>query len=513
DCHAINVNVKGAAFVGGAAGVLQNGYISGVMVINSTAAVTVEGSGSNVGGIAGQAGGDVSDCHVINVGVKGAGNVGGAIGDLRSGAALYGVMVAGTVAEIPVTVSGTGANIGGVAGQAAGGVTDCHAVDVGVKGTNYVGGAVGFGSAAISGVTVTGVAAGVTVEGSGSCVGGVAGQSGVSVSNCQTAGISVKGGGYVGGIAGQATGGVNDCLAEDVAVKGASYIGGAVGAGNSFISGVTVKDAEVESTGSYIGGVAGRAVSSITGCIALNVRVAGAGTMPPSNQIGGIAGQAMGNVDGCRVAGSAVASAVGGAQIGGVVGALNGAAIAGCMVDNTTVSGSSMVGGILGNGVGAAKILDVCFVSAAAHGSPPVSGSAAAGGILGSGNAVTVDRALYIAPAPVIGARRYPMRGSEIAIGITGSYYLHGEGCRIEGDNRSDWADIPYNLSAGAVVNTGGGMGLDSPSISIPFLNSLSENAFSQDKWRQDWGGFPYPLPALPDGIAGMPVSWPVTVP
>ncbi len=143
--------VSGAGVVGGVAGIVHGG------VANCYAASAVTGKGDQVGGVAGKVNsGSVTNCYATGtVTCKGTGNnVGGVAGYV----ATDGVV---TNCYTISTINATGLYIGGVAGFAYGNVTNCAGLNPSVSGTGTVGRVAGAfangtlsGNAAFSGMAV-----------------------------------------------------------------------------------------------------------------------------------------------------------------------------------------------------------------------------------------------------------------------------------------------------------------------------------------------------------------------
>ncbi|MDL2248044.1 fimbrillin family protein, partial [Bacteroides sp. OttesenSCG-928-J23] len=212
--HYINgLDIKGAGFIDTAkpGSVIKDLELKSVTVNNTKTpddgtgalAGTVEGNvtihncsvtgtsaikgGDNTGGLIGKGNPTMDRCS-STADVTGGSNTGGLIGGLESGGSIDQSYTVGNV-------TGTGNNVGGLAGSAAGSITDSHA-GCDVTGGNNVGGLVGHTTDKISGSTATGHIKGADI------VGGLAGSSTSTVSQSGANG-TVTGTGITGGLIGK----------------------------------------------------------------------------------------------------------------------------------------------------------------------------------------------------------------------------------------------------------------------------------------------------------------------
>ncbi len=174
---------------------------------------------------------------------------------------------------------------------------------------------------------------------------------------------------------------VKDLTLADSKITGKSYVGGVVGYPlNSFsITNVTVRDCEINGTGSYVGGVIGCSTGSgtISGATLLDSEVTadfGAGgivgettnlncnienclvqsntgksvTIISNDRVGGIAGRSRGPIFGCKVInGGELTIRTNGSDGGGIAGYAN-SDVAACLVLGANVTAQENIGGIVG---------------------------------------------------------------------------------------------------------------------------------------------------------------------
>ena len=278
--------------------------------------------------------------HLTLAGVEITGNysVGGVVG--------YNYEVTLTDCSVSGNVTGTGNNVGGVAGANISTLTDCtFSGDVtgtgyDVTGTGYnVGGVVGYNSGTLTDCSATG-----DVTGTGYSVGGVVGQNseGGSLTACTFSG-DVSGGNYVGGVVGwnyyKAT--VTGCTVLGDVTGTGDHVGGVVGYSYGAVTGCYHAAGNVTGTGYSVGGVAGINSGTLTGCYHA------AGTVSGNGYVGGVAGY---NYSGTLTACSATGDVTGtGNYVGGVAGVNEyGSTLTACYHAAGTVSGNVYVGGVAG---------------------------------------------------------------------------------------------------------------------------------------------------------------------
>lgn len=186
DLELKNVSVDNGASNAGT-GALAGTVEGGAVIHNCSATGTsVVKGGDNTGGLIGT-GNPVMDRCSSEADVTGGSNTGGLIGNQTGGSISQSYTVG--------TVTATGDNVGGLAGSAAGTITDSHA-GCDVKGENNVGGLVGNATNDINKCTATG-----HIEGKNK-VGGLVGSSSTTVKQCGSNG-TVTGTGTTGGLIGE----------------------------------------------------------------------------------------------------------------------------------------------------------------------------------------------------------------------------------------------------------------------------------------------------------------------
>lgn len=211
----------------GNAGILAGEVAEGVKIHNCVVdgKSAVNGNGKNVGGLIGKGAAEITRSSAqVDVTNSGGACTGGLIGSLETGGSIDDCYTLGRVTS-------TGDQVGGLAGQAAGEITNSHAACK-VKGKDQVGGLVGSTTAPLSNCYSSG-----TTEGTQS-VGGLAGVSSASITRCASDG-SVTGSSAVGGLVGTHNADaeklvtINGCSSR-ATVTGSSSVGGLIGAGTAY---------------------------------------------------------------------------------------------------------------------------------------------------------------------------------------------------------------------------------------------------------------------------------------
>ena len=197
----VSGTVSGVAFVGGLIGETTDAVRGTTVTASGAASVTVEGSGSNIGGLIGSADGLITDAFVAADRVTGGGasssRVGGLVGQLTNGG-----VVDRSFAQI--TVEGP-ESVGGLVGQLLDGARITSSSAAGQVGStssgNNIGGLVGL---AASGTRISGsVAFGVQEVRGASNVGGLVGQAnGDVLIETSSAARDTSGDSSVGGLVG-----------------------------------------------------------------------------------------------------------------------------------------------------------------------------------------------------------------------------------------------------------------------------------------------------------------------
>ncbi|MCL2002843.1 MAG: prepilin-type N-terminal cleavage/methylation domain-containing protein [Oscillospiraceae bacterium] len=457
----------------------------------------VTGTGDNVGGLAGTNSGTIREIELYDGAVSGGDNVGGLVGT-NSGA------VSG-IELYDGAVSG-GDNVGGLAGTNSGAVSGVELRGANtVSGGSNVGGIIGLedNSAGISGMT----AANVTVTATGSNAGGVVG-SAASVSNSHAVDVTVTGGSNAGGVVGNAAS-VSNSHAVDVTVNGGNDIGGVVGSTAS-VTGSSVSGASSVSGGTNVGGVVGK-VNVVMGSFAVNVTV-----NANSANAGGVAGSAA-SVFGSYVRGKSV---TGETNVGGLAGHVSGE-VSDSYAENVKVAGETNVGGLIGKTEG--DISDVFFLSTETE--SPITGSENVGGIVGDAGSNAVSRALYLAPAPKVSGDTiniFPIQGRAVdddddddatVPNVSDAFYIYGRQYTVEGNQgpAANWIAGNYNIPPLAANVVGGGQGLYASFLNLDFLPLIAKSGEFEiaewAKWNQPPAGYHYPLL----NNAAAPQNWPET--
>ncbi|ACF13999.1 hypothetical protein Ctha_1540 [Chloroherpeton thalassium ATCC 35110] len=272
-----NVNIHGKGSTAGLAGY----FISGAVVVNCYVTGEVTGSGSNVGGLIGFAGGGsylhVQDSYATCKVTSSGSNVGGLVGFSQkdsisncyatgevSGVGYVGGLIgyanADTISDCHATgkVSGSGNYAGGLVGMATINsiISDCHATGE-VSGVGYVGGLVGQ---LVTGCGISKSYATGKVSGSGDYAGGFIGYVSEAsvVSNCYATGGASTNGNYAGGLIGNAphaSTSVSNCYAMGKVSAVVYYAGGLNGFNGASVSNCYA--ANNVSGGDYVGGITG----------------------------------------------------------------------------------------------------------------------------------------------------------------------------------------------------------------------------------------------------------------
>ena len=355
--HMNDAYVRGKMMVGGLAGELINGSISGCSVsgnvaasnecvggivganngtiMNSQSSATVFGNSNDTGGLAGVCGdrmlGVVDNCRATGS-VTGYWNVGGLVG--RNNGVISNSQASGDVIGEEW--------IGGLVGwMNKGMITFCQASG-NVKGFFDVGGLVGFNgyqqsTAQISNCHATGKVAGI--ESGNNCIGGLVGYSGGVINNCYATG-AVEGEETIGGLIGDHGGKTINSHATGH-VRGSSDVGGLIG-----LNGQTGSPAYVEncySTGTVtgyresntIGGLIGYSGSTVVRCYAT-------GSTTGESVVGGLIGEQSGTLTNCYASGTITAKKIAGGLAGG-----NWGKITNCFATGL-VNCNGIAGGLIG---------------------------------------------------------------------------------------------------------------------------------------------------------------------
>lgn len=302
--------------------------------------ITGSGSGNNVGCLAGKNSGTISNCEVSGtINVDYSNCVGGIVGYSNAN-------LSNNVNKVNV---GGNEKVGGVAGYvlaSADSKLDSSTNEGSVTGAKYVGGIVG----SIESSKPTGVMS-------------------ATMSNLVNKGTITSTGDCAGGIAGQALGRYKESYGDDDymyldfsdcentgLVSGKNYIGGIFGYGGEYVRSVTACTNSVDIVGeNYVGGYAGYANNATLSNMNNVNKITGKG------YVGGIAGLA-GKVQNCKNNGQIVSlgtileSSANMYYVGGIAGSCQGAVKCENSVDITVDLAGSRVGGIAGAIVGSGSI-------------------------------------------------------------------------------------------------------------------------------------------------------------
>jgi len=344
--------VNGVDHVGGLTG--ENGYFNGT-ISNSYSTGTVGGTGSYVGGLVGFNGAYITDSYSTSV-VNGNNLVGGLVGRNSD---LGGVI---TNSYSMGSVNGTGDDIGGLAGTNRGYIADSYSTGA-VTGNNLVGGLVGsndyaivnsYSTGSVSGNYRVGGLVGLNVDSisnsyntgtvSGQTeVGGLVGENAGSISNSYNTG-AVNGNNVVGGLGGVNYGTVINSYST-ATISGAINVGGLFGGNvnggsisNSYSAGTVVGSEQ------QIGGLVGTNYSYNGMSATINNSYSTANVIG-NDAVGGFAGvnvNPWATITNCYSTGSVN----GNSQVGGFIGSnAYGARVINSYWDATTSGQTSSSGG------------------------------------------------------------------------------------------------------------------------------------------------------------------------
>jgi hypothetical protein len=216
-------------------------------------------------------GGEVKDLGVADVSITGSGScVGGLAGENQ-----------GTVSQCYSTGAVSGStNVGGLVGAAGGesAVTHCYSVGS-VSGGSYVGGLVGQNGGTVTCCYSTG-----GVSGAGFRAGGLVGNNHGTVTQCHSIG-AVSGGGAVGGLVGDNENGSVICCYSTAVVNGVGSVGGLVGLNERGNMTCCYSAGAVRATGNSVGGLVGyNECGTVTQCYST-------GTVAGASAVGGLVGK------------------------------------------------------------------------------------------------------------------------------------------------------------------------------------------------------------------------------
>ena len=263
------------------------------------------------------------------------GNELGLFGQVKEGAQIMNL-------GVHANIVGTGSNIGILAGQNNGNVTNCYSIGS-ISGEDCIGGLVGFNHNR-NGI-ISDCYSSVIVSGSRD-VGGLVGKNYSDVNDCYST-AEVRGDWCVGGLVGNNAleGNITNCYSS-ATVRGSRYVGGLVGSNDNFRNGGNIS--QCYNTGSVSG--SNRCIGGLVGVNWSNVSYSyNTGSVSGGTTIGGLIGENLGDVNNCYSIGpvsgvSRVGNVLG--SIGGLVGC-NQRVIVNCYSAGS-VSGDEYVGGLVG---------------------------------------------------------------------------------------------------------------------------------------------------------------------
>ena len=331
-----NCNVSGIDNVGG-----LSGFSYGATVTNCGITGLVQGE-DTIGGLIGLAVADplyISNC-IAEINVSGSRNLGGIVGQLNAQNSLI------DNCSVTGSIEGTGACIGGITGSHYSGclIRNCTASEVIIIG--YSGAIGGISGEAYGGIT-DGCYVSGTIRGEGTASAG--GLIGFNAQNAyvknSTTSVTVTGGGIVGGLIGQNSGGpVDNCHVSGSVATSGNYdpAGGLVGYSNAGASNCTASGS-VAGNGGPIGGLIGGAYEGTY----FQCSASGAVTNMGEGPTGGLFGQLRGSATECYATGPVT----GVSFCGGFVGGCWGGSITDCYATGSvTADGGHHIGGFAGEG-------------------------------------------------------------------------------------------------------------------------------------------------------------------
>ncbi|MEO8331091.1 MAG: GLUG motif-containing protein [Gallionella sp.] len=393
-------------------GFTTSGVLASGNIINSFVnGGTVSSNSSDVGGLVGNNNrGNIDLSSVDSTSVTGTSNVGGLVGNNQGYATFSSGALSGNITNSYVT-NGSVTSTGGLLGKGIGGlvgwnidgdIIGSHVLNPNVTGgsASEVGGLVGHNKGGFNSVyqgpstpylnvyfgkISNSYVNGGTVTSTGNDVGGLVGSNfGALIEFSHVDSIIVTGNLNVGGLVGNdsgegwsgGVGKVSDSYALNTQVMGESKIGGLIGnvaapitfnssdnfdsVINSYVSGGTVtSNATSSALATGVGGLVGyNSFGNINGSYVTNGTVVNGGS---ASNVGGLAGYNIGSSSGPSSSlvrhGLISASYVNGgtvsgsSSVGGLVGNNTGS-ISNTYVSGVTVSGSSSIGGLVGNNIG-----------------------------------------------------------------------------------------------------------------------------------------------------------------
>lgn len=265
---------------------------------------------------------------------------------------------------------------------------------------NYTGGFIGYDNSTLLGTYQSCVVTDVTINSLGSHVGGFAGLSTSNINSCSVASVSIDAAkDYVGGLVGYSNGGnINSSYSEEAKINAKQHsVGGLVGRAasnsnieNCYVSKANIKVDDASQNRQCYGGLVGQSGGTITKCYVDQ------SSIDSFQQVGGLVGYTIegsiskcfvkdttvkaynfgaggitaalfsqAQLDSCYVKGSNISFTVDASAdnhtIGGLVGS-NTATISNCYLYNSTVSGKTDYGALIGSNEGNGSVSD-CFIT------------------------------------------------------------------------------------------------------------------------------------------------------
>ncbi|MDA9285602.1 filamentous hemagglutinin N-terminal domain-containing protein, partial [Pseudomonadales bacterium] len=346
--------------IGGLVGYHASGSLTNAEMTGSVTGWITDGttnfSGTYTGGITGYSSPGITYSRYAGSLIKGGERTGGIVGQIDT--TMSNVIASGQVL-------GGGSYVGGIAGYGRRIQDAVSTADIFGQ-SNFVGGLAGQADAGIFDSSASGQVSGHTnasgLNFAATYVGGLVGYSNNVISNSYATGSLVKGGHQTGGLVGHTDNHIYDSYATADVVTNSSFAGGLVGYSNNIVYD-SYATGDVTTNNAYSGGLGGyvRAIydsyatgnvtstSSYVGGLTGTLKVAdnayATGTVSGSSYVGGFVGEQQG---GGTVSDSYATGAVtsNGSQVGGFAGRANGA-ISNSFA-NGSVVGSTFAGGFVG---------------------------------------------------------------------------------------------------------------------------------------------------------------------
>ena len=236
---------------------------------------------------------------------------------------------------------------------------------------NYTGGFIGIDDSRLSATYQSCNVASVTISSTGSYIGGFAGSfKGLALNSCNVASISMDtSGDYIGGLVGYNEGNITSCYSEKVKILAKSHsVGGLVGR--------TVSDSNIEN------------------CYVFKANINVDDASQNRQCYGGLIGQSGGTITKCYVDQSSIDSFQ---QVGGLVGYTTAGSISKCFVKDTTVKAYNFGAGGITAALFSQAQLDSCYVKSSniSFTQTASSDNHTIGGVVGSNTAIISNCYLY----------------------------------------------------------------------------------------------------------------------